>query len=592
MAYALEFSNHNHQTKSIITAPTADFELNVTCVLGDLQKSILIGIATDLQDERIAIGVYPPHFLKVYSNSKTPGNGSTQLLVNAEYTFTLRYNSASNLVSVFIDGVFEYNVTAISPASWIPRLNRLMLGRVHNDSANFKLISAEYQSDSDHIRYSPNASDRSNTGEQPVVVDTIGGNNAIGVGFPTDGSAWVNLGGAEEPTVVNDDAALTNEDTPIDIDVLANDTDADSSPSPVASITQGTNGAVIINGNGTVRYTPNQEFNGVDSFTYTNAEGNTGTVTVTVNPVDDPTIAVDDAITTEEDTPVDIDVLTNDTDIDGANSPVASVTQGANGSVLINGNGTVKYTPNANFNGVDSFTYTNVDGNTATVNVTVNSQADLIAGDDDAVTNEDDVLNASLTANDSTTSGGTLTYTRATDASNGTVIVFQDGTYTYTPNTNFNGADSFTYTVNDADSVESLTRTVNITVNPVPDLTANNDNFLTDVNEVLNDTVASNDSTTSGGILTFAKDLDPNNGVVTVNADGTFTYTPELDYSGVDSFSYTVNDADSGESLTRNAYITVGLVTGGNDEIQYPVSVSPITIKTDLVYPIEVKTNA
>ena len=70
--------------------------------------------------------------------------------------------------------------------------------------------------------------------------------------------------------------------------------------------------------------------------------------------------------------------------------------------------------------------------------------------------------------NDSTTSGGTLTYAKASNPSHGTVVVNADGSYTYTPATNYNGTDSFTYTVTDAASGESLTRTVNLTVSPAP----------------------------------------------------------------------------------------------------------------------------
>ncbi|EHP31401.1 outer membrane adhesin-like protein [Sulfurimonas gotlandica GD1] len=99
-------------------------------------------------------------------------------------------------------------------------------------------------------------------------------------------------------------------------------------------------------------------------------------------PTDDPTVAVDDTVVTDEDVAIDIDVLANDTDDDGAVSAVASVTDGTNGTVTINEDGTVKYTPNENFNGDDTFTYTNADGDTATVNVTVNPVADFLQGNE------------------------------------------------------------------------------------------------------------------------------------------------------------------------------------------------------------------
>ncbi|MBN2869532.1 MAG: cadherin-like domain-containing protein, partial [Campylobacterales bacterium] len=104
-----------------------------------------------------------------------------------------------------------------------------------------------------------------------------------------------------------------------------------------------------------------------------------------VNTVDDPTLVVDDTVVTDEDVATDIDVLVNDTDGD-AKSPVVSVTQGENGTVEINADGTLKYTPNFNWSGADSFMYTNAEGNTAKVEVTVNPVADPLAAESFGVT--------------------------------------------------------------------------------------------------------------------------------------------------------------------------------------------------------------
>ena len=186
----------------------------------------------------------------------------------------------------------------------------------------------------------------------------------------------------EDDTVVNNDSAVTSEDMSVVIDVLENDTDtdADGIKSPVISLSEPANGIVVINDDGTLKYTPNADFNGTDSFTYTNEEGQEATVNVTVDAVNDLTVVTNDTATTNEDAAIDIDVLANDDDSadgsDAAVSPVASVSQGANGIVTINDDGTVKYTPNADFNGTDSFTYTNAEGEEATVNVTITPQDD------------------------------------------------------------------------------------------------------------------------------------------------------------------------------------------------------------------------
>ena len=142
-----------------------------------------------------------------------------------------------------------------------------------------------------------------------------------------------------------------------------------------------------------------------------------------------------------------------------------------NGTVTINDDGTLNYVPDDNYNGSDTITYTISDGeggtDTATVGVTVTAVTDLTAGDDTESVDEDTTLNASVAGNDSTTSGGALTYAVTAGVSNGTLNFNADGSYDYTPNANYTGGDSFTYTVTDADSGESLTQTVTITVTSV-----------------------------------------------------------------------------------------------------------------------------
>ncbi len=132
--------------------------------------------------------------------------------------------------------------------------------------------------------------------------------------------------------------------------------------------------------NGSLTYTPDADFSGVDSFTYRAYDGkeysNTATVTITVNPVNDRPMAVNDQATTQRDEPVIISVLANDTDADEDPLSVSSVTQGNHGIVKINADNTLTFTPASGFVGSDTFTYTVNDGNdeedTATVTVTVN----------------------------------------------------------------------------------------------------------------------------------------------------------------------------------------------------------------------------
>jgi VCBS repeat-containing protein len=193
-----------------------------------------------------------------------------------------------------------------------------------------------------------------------------------------------------DPPLAEDDAAVTDEDNPVTVaaaGVLDNDADPDvgDTLTVTAVDTSGTVGAVTAwDADGSFTYDPNGQFeylqaggSTTDSFTYTVSDGNggsdTATVTITINGVNDPPVAVDDSATTPEDTPVTIDVLSNDSDIDGDTLTVDSVTQGTNSSVTNNGNN-VTYTPDPGFSGTDSFTYTVSDGNggTDTANVSVN----------------------------------------------------------------------------------------------------------------------------------------------------------------------------------------------------------------------------
>ena len=168
--------------------------------------------------------------------------------------------------------------------------------------------------------------------------------------------------------------------------MLANDTDIDGDTLSVTAAAA-SNGTVSIKPDGSLDYSPNANFNGTDTISYTISDGNggsdTATVIVTVNPVNDAPVAVNDAASVNEDASVSIDVLANDTDIDGGTLSVTAAAA-SNGTVSIKPDGSLDYSPNANFNGTDTISYTISDGNggsdTATVIVTVNPVNDAPVG--------------------------------------------------------------------------------------------------------------------------------------------------------------------------------------------------------------------
>ena len=421
--------------------------------------------------------------------------------------------------------------------------------------------------DDTSVTYTPNANFNGTDSFTYTIRDSDGDTSTATV--------TVTVNAVDDLLQANNDSTSTQEDTPVSINVLSNDTLGDQ-PTTITSKTNGSNGTVAINAGTSVTYTPNANFNGTDNFTYTitddDGDTSTATVTVTVNAVDDLLQATDDSTSTQEDTPVTIDVLSNDT-LGDEPTTITATTNGTNGTVAINGGDTsVTYTPNANFNGTDNFTYTITDDDgdtdTATVTITVTAVNDPpVATDDSYSTNEDTTLNITapgVLANDTDPDGGgPLTAVKVSDPTNGTLTLNSVGSFTYTPNADFSGTDSFTYKANDGTS-DSNVATVNITVNPVNDPPlANDDSYTTDEDTTLNITapgVLGNDSDPDDGdILTAAKVSDPTNGTLTLNSVGSFTYTPNADFSGTDSFTYRANDGTS-DSNVATVNITISPV--------------------------------
>jgi hypothetical protein len=286
----------------------------------------------------------------------------------------------------------------------------------------------------------------------------------------------------DPPTATNDGTApsptiTTQEDSPILIDVLANDTDADGDALTVSSVTQPAHGTTTITADQKqIQYTPAANYNGPDYFTYTITDGTSvsapATVKITVNPVNDAPVAMDDSVATNEDTPVNINVLANDTDVDGPTLFVSNYTSPALGTLEQTSPGVFTYTPAPNDSGTYTFTYTVTDGtssDTANVQITVNPVNDPPVAVDDGASISQTELDAgsSLTimvlANDSDVETNPLTNVVITNGpSHGTAVV-DNGTVLYTPDSSFTGSDSFTYEAVDADGAVSNEATVSIT---------------------------------------------------------------------------------------------------------------------------------
>ncbi len=302
------------------------------------------------------------------------------------------------------------------------------------------------------------------------------------------------------PIAVNDDGIgfTTDEDTPFTTDnVLTNDSEPDNSDTVILTgfDDSATLGSVTNLFNGTFNYSPPADLNGSDTFLYFVTDGaldDTATVTITINPVNDPPAAEDDDVSTGEDTTLVINVLADngngaDFDVDDAIDPTTAVAVPAsgpgNGSIINNADGTFDYTPVPNFNGVDSFDYTVNDvtgdtSNVATVTITVISINDPpIAMDDSVTTPEDTPIQIDVFADhgngpdvdvDGTINPNTLMVVDNAVNGSASVNIFT-GEIGYTPDLNYTGPDSFSYNVRDYQNALSNTATVYMTVGAVND---------------------------------------------------------------------------------------------------------------------------
>jgi hypothetical protein len=384
-----------------------------------------------------------------------------------------------------------------------------------------------------------------------------------------------------DPPVAKDDAYSTSEDISLVIPspgVLGNDTDVDGDALLVNLLTVPMYGMLAQNPDGSFTYIPNENYYGEDSYTYKACDPgglcDEATVYITVNSVNDPPVAVSYNATTLEDTPVDIDVASNDFDVDRNLDPASAavVSAPSHGTLTNNGDGTFTYTPNPDFYGTDSFIYQICDTeglcSIATVTIIMTPVNDPpVAMDYSTSTDEDTPVKIDAAINDTDVDShlDPSTATVVSEPSHGTLVNNGDGTFTYTPNPDFNGTDSFVYQICDPEGLCD-TSTVTIIVVPVNDPpVAVDDSVSTGEDAPVTIDVASNDFDVDGNLDSSSATVvsEPSHGTLVNNGDGTFTYTPNLDFNGIDRFEYQICDtgSDSDEALCATAKVTIAVAS-------------------------------
>ncbi|WP_417525568.1 beta strand repeat-containing protein, partial [Marinovum sp.] len=475
----------------------------------------------------------------------------------------------------------------------------------------------------------------------------------------------LNIAQSNQPPVAQDDAIAADEDTGASGSLLVdNGSGADSDPNGDPLTVSQVNGAianvgnpltltgggiVTVNTDGTFSFDTDGQYENLqvgetatETFTYTIQDGNGGsdqaTVTMTINGVNDPVVAVNDTATTDEDTSTGGSVLTNDTDADldtlsvsevgGSSLAIGTpVTGSAGGSFVINADGTFTYDPNGQFEALDtgdsttdSVTYQATDGpttDTATLTVTVTGVNDAPDAEDDAFSvSELGVLNGNVLADNGngadsdpdlndlpvvTEVNGAAADVNSTItlASGANLTLNASGTFTYDPNGAYdtlNGGETatetFTYTIEDDDGVED-TATVTITITGEESTPVGvDDGNTTDEDSATVGNVLANDSDGDGDPLSVAAvngetgDVGtqitlPSGALLTLNANGTYDYDPNGSFdtlavgeSTTDSFGYTVSD-DNGNTDTATVTMTIA---GVNDA---PVAQNDIIATTE-----------
>lgn len=398
-----------------------------------------------------------------------------------------------------------------------------------------------------------------------IGVHTVGLTVTDSAGDNASDSLQVAVGDADNlPPVAEDLEASTDEDTAV---VIAADAADNEGASLTFSIDEGPeSGTASVDGDD-FTYTPEADFNGTDSFTYLANDGEydspAATVTITVESVNDIPSADSQTVSGNEDVMMTITLVGSD--VETAESELTYRIVDLPGDGLVTGDGPdVEYMPESEFSGSDSFTYVVNDGMVdslpATVSITVTAVNDNPeAGADTATTDEDTpVTLTDLLANDSDVESVTLEISAVGTAGAGVASLEDNGDVTYTPSPDTNGVDTFEYTVVDGDggSAQGVVTLTVAAVNDDPSAVA--DTATTDEEVLVTIDVLSNDDDVDGDSPTIVSVTSPSDGITAVNA-GKIDYTPDTNFTGSDSFDYTISDGNGG-SASATVTVTVNEV--------------------------------
>ncbi|MEK1979974.1 tandem-95 repeat protein, partial [Vibrio parahaemolyticus] len=500
-----------------------------------------------------------------------------QLTDEAKVTVTV--NPVNDAPTIKVDAVESITEDAVSTDTVVATLtvrdtdtpeDQLTVSLENNSNGYFVLIGNE-------VKLTQAGVDAVNNDELNLKDLTISASVSDGVNPTANDSDSLIVNRVNDAPVAKDDIATTQEDTAVTIDVLPNDSDVDGDKLSIqsASVPEAQGKVEIVDGK--LVFTPAENFHGDAEITYTLTDGaltDQATVNVTVNAVNDTPVVesnLADQTLAEDFTPYTIDLNTAFSDVDNVDGELTFSVSG-NSNVLVSiENGIATISPTADWNGSDTLTFTATDPSgesvSQTVDFTVAPVVDIEADSADVVEDTPTIIN--VLGNDTFESTDKVVSLDADNGpKNGTVIVNNDGTVTYTPDDNYVGKDTFTYVVTSGGVSESTTVEVNVTpVNDAP--VAKDDIATTQEDTAVTIDVLTNDTDVDGDTLSIQSASVPSDQGTVEIVDGKLVFTPAENFNGDAEITYTVTDGQ----LTDEAKVTVTV---------NPVNDAP-TIKVDAV---------
>jgi len=395
-------------------------------------------------------------------------------------------------------------------------------------------------------------------------------------------TVYITVSTDNNPPIAEWASYTTDEDIPV-IWTLSG-SDIDGTPVTFSVLQNPLNGNVSISSTGYFIYTPDEDYSGIDSFTFTVSDGvftsNIAIINITIDPVNDAPIAILDSVTTDEDTPLSFDPTLNDTDAEWDPISILSFTQPLNGTASASGN-TITYMPDTDYCGSDTMEYiaqddSGLQSNVGSISITINCINDAPIASwatytmtGNALSSSGNTLSAVLYGYD--VDGDSLSYTIVQNVSWWTLTI-TGASWVYEPNIGFSGTESFTYFISDG-TLDSTIETILIEVvengyNAPP--TASWASYTIDEDNVLTGILLGTDPEWMP--LSYNIIQNVGSGVLVVTSTWYFIYTPNTDYHGMDSFTFTVSD---GVITSNTAIVNITI---------NPVNDAPMAVNDSIIW--------